>query len=256
MKTTILTTVLVILSLGLFAQVSINTDGSTPDGSAMLDVKSTDKGFLPPRMTEIQRDAISSPVAGLVVWCTNCGASGELQVNNGSTWTNMIGGAAAVYVPPAIGDYHQGGVIFYLDGSGGGLICAVSGQTAEWGCYGTPISGADGAAIGTGSQNTIDIEAGCTTSGIAADVCANLSLNGYTDWFLPSKDELNEMYINKAAIDATAIINGGVAFVSTYYWSSSEYNNHSAWYQDFINGSQGNIIKFEHTNRVRAVRAF
>jgi hypothetical protein len=55
MKTQILTTVLILLSLGLFAQVGINTDNSTPDGSAMLDVKSTTKGMLIPRMTSDQR---------------------------------------------------------------------------------------------------------------------------------------------------------------------------------------------------------
>ncbi len=91
MKTLILFTILVILSLGLFAQVSVNTDGSDPDPSAMLDVKSTSKGFLPPRMTEAQRNAISGAVEGLVVWCTNCGANGELQVYNGTTWVNMSG---------------------------------------------------------------------------------------------------------------------------------------------------------------------
>jgi len=229
---------------------------STPDNSAKLDVSSTTQGFLPPRMTETQRDAISSPVAGLVVWCTNCGPSGELQVNNGSTWTNMIGGTAAEYVP-AIGDYYQGGVIFYLDGIGGGLVCAVSDQStsAEWGCYNTTLSGADGTVIGTGSQNTIDIVAGCATPDIAADICADLSLNGYIDWFLPSIDELNAMYLNKAAIDATAIINGGVAFGTDWYWSSSEYNNFHAYLQDFTSNSQG-VNSKDTPSRMRAVRAF
>ena len=75
--------------------VGINTDGSAANASAMLDVKSTTKGFLIPRMTESQRNAIASPIAaGLRVWCTDCGLYGETQVYNGTTWTNMIGGAA------------------------------------------------------------------------------------------------------------------------------------------------------------------
>ena len=75
--------------------VGINTDGSAANASAMLDVSSTTKGFLIPRMTESQRNAIASPIAaGLRVWCTDCGLYGETQVYNGTTWTNMIGGAA------------------------------------------------------------------------------------------------------------------------------------------------------------------
>jgi len=236
-------------------KVGINT--SSPDNSAQLEVSSTTKGFLPPRMTEDERNAISNPAAGLVVWCNNCGPSGELQVYNGSSWTNMVGGAVSVYTP-AIGDFHRGGVIFYLNSSGGGLVCAVSDQssTAEWGCWGTDITGADGTTTGTGAQNTIDIEAGCTTPGIAADICANLTLNGYTDWFLPSLNELHRMQIEKAAIDATAIANGGTAFSNGYYWSSSEYDSNNAYRVLFDNGIQDFINK-ENTNSVtRAVRAF
>ena len=85
----------------------------------------------------------------------------------------------------AIGDSHQGGIIFYLDANGGGLIAAPSDQgQALWGCWKTLI-GANGTAIGTGAQNTIDIEAGCNESGTAADICANLTLGGFSDWFLP-----------------------------------------------------------------------
>ncbi len=86
MKTTILTTVLVILSLGLFAQVSINTDGSDPDGSAMLEVKSTDKGFLPPRVANV--NDVSNPVAGLQVYdqSVNC-----MRYYNGTVWSECMG---------------------------------------------------------------------------------------------------------------------------------------------------------------------
>ena len=156
----------------------------------------------------------------------------------------------------AIGDTHQGGIIFYLDGNGGGLISSPSDQgVAEWGCYLTLISGADGTAIGTGSQNTIDIEVGCATPGTAADLCANLTLGGYSDWFLPSEDELNEMYLNIGQGNALGLGNIG-GFVNTYYWSSTEVDNLQAWGQVFGNGNQGGSNKNYYGSIVRAVRAF
>ncbi|MBT3612137.1 MAG: DUF1566 domain-containing protein, partial [Flavobacteriales bacterium] len=154
-----------------------------------------------------------------------------------------------------IGQTYQGGIIFYLDGNGGGLICDIQDLAdAEWGCVGTDISGADGDSIGTGSQNTIDILAGCTTTGIAADICANLTLNGYSDWFLPSKDELNQMYLNIGQGNALGLGNIG-GFSSNNYWSSSEYNATKSKRQDFFNGYQGDSYKSD-TLHVRAVRAF
>jgi len=150
----------------------------------------------------------------------------------------------------AIGDTYQGGIVFYVDGFGGGLIAAPSDQSsgAEWGCIGAVISGADGTAIGTGAQNTIDIEAGCTTSGIAADICANLTLGGYSDWFLPSKDELNEMYLNLHQ-------QGLGGFTLDFYWSSTEAGINSAWLQSFNFGSKLDFDK-DYSLYVRAVRAF
>jgi hypothetical protein len=71
------------------------------DPSALLEVKSDTKGFLPPRMTATERDAIASPVAGLMLYCSNCGANGELEVYNGTTWTNLGGSAAAANVGSA-----------------------------------------------------------------------------------------------------------------------------------------------------------
>ena len=60
----------------LFSQVAVNTDGNPPNNSAMLDVKNTNKGFLLPRMTGAERNAISNPADGLVVYCTDCGPGG------------------------------------------------------------------------------------------------------------------------------------------------------------------------------------
>ena len=88
----------VLLTASTYAQVGIGT--TIPNPSAALDITSTTKGLLTPRMTQAQRNAISSPATGLIVWCSNCGNSGELQVYNGTTWTNVIGGtASAVPIP-------------------------------------------------------------------------------------------------------------------------------------------------------------
>lgn len=74
---------------------SVGIGTTTPATSAQLDISSTSKGLLPPRMTKVQRDAIQSPVPGLIIWCNNCTApTGELQVFNGTIWTNMAGGTS------------------------------------------------------------------------------------------------------------------------------------------------------------------
>ena len=64
------------------AQIGIGTN--TPNASSQLDISSTSRGLLPPRMTALQRNAISTPAAGLIVWCNDCGSKGEIQIYNGS----------------------------------------------------------------------------------------------------------------------------------------------------------------------------
>jgi hypothetical protein len=168
--------------------------------------------------------------------------------------------SATAEYKPAIGDFKYGGIIFYIDDTEKhGLVCAVTDQStsAPWGCYGA-ITGANGTEVGTGAQNTIDIETICTTEGTAADLCANLTLNTFSDWFLPSKDELNLMYLNKVVINATATENSGVAF-NGWYWSSSEdaesNANIAAYIQYFENGNSG-VFDKSNPDRVRSVRAF
>ena len=102
MKKTILTTVLMIalaITTSSNAQVGIGVSTANINPSAQLEVSSTTKGFLPPRMTFAERNLIpvTSASAGLIVYCTNCGDNGEWQGYNGSSWTNMVGGAAAAH---------------------------------------------------------------------------------------------------------------------------------------------------------------
>jgi hypothetical protein len=128
------------------------------------------------------------------------------------------------------------------------LIAATEDQSesAGWGCWGIEITGADGTAVGTGEQNTIDIENGYAIVGTAADICANLTLGGKDDWFLPSKDELYKLYLNRVAI-------GG--FDGTHYWSSSEISANNAWMHHFSTDNPYSNAK-SATYWVRAVRAF
>jgi hypothetical protein len=84
----------------LTAQVGIGT--TTPAPSSAIDVTSTTKGFLPPRMTEAQRDVIDTPAVGLIIYCTDSGANGEPQFYNGVAWVNMVGGTATPAPIPSV----------------------------------------------------------------------------------------------------------------------------------------------------------
>jgi len=145
-----------------------------------------------------------------------------------------------------IGDWYQGGIVFYTDGTGHGLIAPQTDQSTgvQWGCYGTSIPGA--ASLTDGAANTIAIVAACTTTPIAASICDTLTLNCYTDWFLPAKDQLNQLYLQKTLV-------GG--FSGHGYWCSSEYNAGFAWKQSFGYGDQYNGSKSNSTY-VRCVRSF
>jgi hypothetical protein len=241
-----------------FAQVGIGTN--SPDASAKLDISSTTQGFLPPRMSYYQRTQITSPVAGLTIWCSNCGSSGEMQVFNGSAWTNMTGGAATGTISLNIGDSYQGGKVAYLLVSGDpgydantqhGLIAATSDQSSviRWYNGANTTTGATGTAIGTGlsNTNTIITSQGGTPTSYAAGIARAYTGGGYTDWFLPSKDELYKVYLNRSSIGS---------YTWYFYWSSSEAGNNIAWFQNFDgSGSQGFTGK-DGAAYVRAIRAF
>ncbi len=83
---------------GIFAQVGVNNDNSPPDPSAGLDVKFINKGFLPPRITSLQRNGIVSPAAGLLIYNTDCN---DMQYYNGSGWV-PLGNTGMLTTPGSI----------------------------------------------------------------------------------------------------------------------------------------------------------
>ena len=164
-------------------------------------------------------------------------------------------GATSVTVPClpsfAIGDTGPaGGIVFYVaDGGLHGLEAApVDQDSGHWGCLGGAF--AIGVAIGTGAQNTADIIAACPAAGNAARIADDYAVGGFDDWFLPSKWELYELYLNRAVV-------GGL---DQRYWSSSNYG-WDGMYEDhawFLSAAFGGMFTTPKHGifRVRAVRAF
>jgi hypothetical protein len=158
-----------------------------------------------------------------------------------------------------------GGYIFYDKGeySDGWRYMEVapanSEFNAEWGAYGHDIAGTQ-VIIGSGKRNTELIVARFSElgeTGMAAQMCRELNINGFSDWFLPSRDELNLMYVN---IHLRGIGDFGqgtndTSWMNWWYWSSSQDYADYAWGQHFASGLQHDDDE-NLQGRVRAVRFF
>jgi hypothetical protein len=174
--------------------------------------------------------------------------------------TNAVGtsyGKTYTFISRSIGCSYQGGLIGYIlkNGDPGydsahkhGLILTPYdlSTSCEWGCYGTDINGADGLVIGTGEQNTADILKGCKTKNIAANLCDTLTLNNYTDWYLPSRNEFSTIAQNYLQING---------FKGSYYWTSSEERTNYSWYIAFDQSVSSYMWRSEYKSNLFSVRA-
>ena len=125
---------------------------------------------------------------------------------------------------PKIGESYGGGIVFYVDGTGQhGLIVAKTDMTGH----------SEGKEEGV--MNWYD-----------AKVAANAFVDGYSDWVLPNREQLNQLYVNRGAVGN---------MVDTYYWSSSESDASNAWVYNFASGKQLTGSK-ANGSCVRAVRVY
>ncbi len=169
-------------------------------------------------------------------------SSGDMKYWNGNAWVvipatvnegatlQMISGVPTWTggTPPIqVGDYHQGGIVFWIDNNGGGLVCAIKSN---------------------GSSVFLNAES----------LAKSYKGGGFNDWYLPSRDELDKMYINKEVLENAALLNGGDKF-SSYLWSSEpnydSYLYDSGWYIVFRKGSWEASVEGDHSS-VRAIRKF
>ena len=163
----------------------------------------------------------------------------------------------------AIGDTGPSGVgiVFYItDGGLHGLEVAPSDQSTsqvwiEGGSTQSTANGNTGTAIGTGLANSNAIIDQPGHTGSAAQVCRAYNGGGLTDWYLPSKDELNAIWDNLVN-DGSGNNSGVGGFAASSYWSSSENTANDAFSKGFFYpGNQYNGLK-SNARYVRAVRAF
>jgi hypothetical protein len=216
-------------------------------------------------------DDMNSSYSVGTVWGDTSTTSLYLLEDNTANAAKWIMAAAPAVKYALGGTGPAGGFVFYVTVDGlHGLEAApediggnASATLVAWGCNTTLLSGMNETGVGSGAHNTSQRDL-CSDALTAAKAAAAYEFNGYTDWFLPSKDELDLMYHELADTDDSST-NSGVGddgnpggFASTNYWSSSQGGSGRAWVQQFANGFQhGNDYYSKGgPNRVRAVRAF
>jgi hypothetical protein len=199
----------------------------------------------------------------------NDGVDGQGGITNAGTGISVTGAGTggSPYVVSttspcglAIGQTYQGGIIFYLDPSGcHGLISHATDQStgiAWWnGSYTDTYAFGSGLFNGDGNCYGIRASQGGCAFCYAAELCIGGNSGGYSDWYLPSKYELNLMYQNIGQGQGNPSLFNVGGFAYSYYWSSTEYDTFTAWEMNFGGGNMYHASK-NATLYVRAVRAF
>ena len=209
------------------AQVGIGT--TTPDASAALDITSTAKGLLPPRMTAAQRDAIATPAQGLMVYCTSCGTNGEAQLYNGAAWVNFTGGTATVAPPDAptigtaTGGDDQATVAFTAPTSDGGA--SITGYTVTSSPDGITATGTSSPITITGLTNGTAYTFIVTATNAAGTSAASAASNSVTPTPILAANEVYNPTTNKIWMDR----NLGATQVATSIPDEDSYGDLYQW---------------------------
>ena len=282
MKNTIIIYIFIIFAnINTFAQnVAINSDGSEPDASSILDITATNKGVLFPRVSLTATNntsPITNPVNSLLIYniaTVNDVTPGYYFWNNtNSKWVRLITEVSGASGGHYIGEFYAGGIVFYVDETGEhGLVVSIDdiGYDEMWTTYG-PVNwhdnlntDEDATSFYDGATNTTEmLEHSDGNNNSACENCDQYSGGGFNDWYLPAIYQLRRLYNEADIVSEACVANGGSAFtISTFgatgrYWSSTQVigDNGKAYaltFQDGITIENGK----SWTSRVRAIRNF
>lgn len=240
-------------------QNNVGIGTSTPDNSALLDLSTTSKGLLVPRLSTTQKLTIPNPATGLLVYDI---ITSSFWYFNGTIWVEITFSSQGTNgFLHYIGELYGGGIIVSVWKEAGyehGLIASLTDidTTSIWSNISTTLIGASAQSPTDGQANTNAIIAQPGHISSAALVCDSYSAGGFNDWYLPAVWELNQCYNAALIVNTILGIQNGFQFASACYWSSTESNSSRAWVQYFTSGIIGSSEVKTSTFRVRAVRRF